>query len=182
MTDIWGLCRSPVFQSLSIVNLADTWNTPHNIFFYIEFTWLNIPIYVILMKFWINHFILVNYQLNSIRILMKVKNTTELCCRMIISFCLKAVRPGTMHCSENERKKQKTSIIPICFLYILLFLKPLFLKTNDVKHKYDQLIFDKGVKEMECRNIILFNRWCWNSQTSTCKINLDTDLNTLNIN
>lgn len=127
------------------------------------------------MKFWINHFILVNYQLNSIRILMKVKNTTELCCRMITSFCLKAVRPGTMHCSENERKK-KTSIIPICFLYILLFLK-----TNDVKHKYGQLIFDKGVKEMECRNIILFNRWCWNSQTSTCKrINLGTDLNTLN--
>lgn len=178
MTDIWGLCHSSVFQSLSIVNLADTWNTPHNIFFYIEFTWLNIPIYVILMKFWINHFILVNYQLNSIRILMKVKNTTELCCRMITSFCLKAVRPGTMHCRENERKKQKTSITPICFLYILLFLK-----TNDVKHKYDQLIFDKGVKEMECRNIILFNRWCWNSQTSTCKrINLDTDLNTLNIN
>ena len=63
-----------------------------------------------------------------------------------------------MHCRENERKKQKTSITPICFLYILLFLKPLFLKTNDVKHKYDQLIFDKGVKEMECRNIILFNR------------------------
>ena len=58
-----------------------------------------------------------------------------------------------MHCRENERKKQKTSITPICFLYILLFLK-----TNDVKHKYDQLIFDKGVKEMECRNIILFNR------------------------
>ena len=42
--------------------------------------------------------------------------------------------------------------------FVLLFLKPLFLKTNDVKHKYDQLIFDKGVKEMECRNIILFNR------------------------
>lgn len=102
------------------------------------------------MKF---YFILVNYQLNSIRILMKVKNTTELCCRMITSFCLKAVRPGTMHCSENERKKQKTSIIPMCFLYILLFLK-----TTDVKHKYGQLIFDKGVKEMKYRNIILFNR------------------------
>lgn len=26
-------------------------------------------------------------------------------------------------------------------------------------------------------NIILFNRWCWNNQTPTCKrINLDTDL------
>lgn len=173
------MCHSPVFQSLSIVNLADTWNTPHNIFFYIEFTWLSIPIYVILMKL---YFILVNYQLNSIRILMKVKNTTELCCRMITSFCLKAVRPGTMHCSENERKKQKTSIIPMCFLYILLFLKTLFLKTTDVKHKYGQLIFDKGVKEMKYRNIILFNRWCWNSQTSTCKrINLDTGLNTFNI-
>lgn len=173
------MCHSPVFQSLSIVNLADTWNTPHNIFFYIEFTWLSIPIYVILMKF---YFILVNYQLNSIRILMKVKNTTELCCRMITSFCLKAVRPGTMHCSENERKKQKTSIIPMCFLYILLFSKTLFLKTTDVKHKYGQLIFDKGVKEMKYRNIILFNRWCWNSQTSTCKrINLDTGLNTFNI-
>lgn len=81
------------------------------------------------------------------------------------------------HALPWKWKKKKTSIIPICFLYILLFLK-----TNDVKHKYDQLIFDKGAKEMECRNIILFNRWCWNSQTSTCKINLDTDLNTLNIN
>ena len=63
-----------------------------------------------------------------------------------------------MHCSENERKKQKTSIIPMCFLYILLFSKTLFLKTTDVKHKYGQLIFDKGVKEMKYRNIILFNR------------------------
>lgn len=28
--------------------------------------------------------------------------------------------------------------------------RPILLKTNDVEHKYGQLIFDRGAKEMEC--------------------------------
>jgi len=44
-------------------------------------------------------------------------------------------------------------------------------------HKYGQLIFDKSIKTMQRSKDSLFNKWCWNNWTSTCKkVNLDTDL------
>ena len=36
-------------------------------------------------------------------------------------------------------------------------------------HKYSQLIIDKGAKAIEESKASLFDKWCWNNWTSTCK-------------
>ena len=36
-------------------------------------------------------------------------------------------------------------------------------------HLYSQLIFDRGSKHIQCIRDRLFNKWCWENWTDTCR-------------
>src|SRR3712207_7790389 len=46
----------------------------------------------------------------------------------------------------------------------------LFRSSPEIKsHIYRQLIFNKGANNIQWRNESLFNKWCWENWTATCK-------------
>lgn len=42
-------------------------------------------------------------------------------------------------------------------------------ETPEIDPQNSQLIIDKGAKAIQRRKDSLFNQWCWNNSTFTCK-------------
>ena len=42
-------------------------------------------------------------------------------------------------------------------------------KPRDKSHTYWHLVFDKGIKNIQWRKDNLFNKWCWENWSTTCK-------------
>ena len=123
------------------------------------------------------------YRCNAIRIKLPIAFFTELE-QKIFNICVETQKTPNSQSNFEEEKLSWRNQTP----YFRLYYKATVIKTvwywhknrnigqwNRIEspeinpHTYGHLIYDKGGKNIQWRKESLFNNWCWEKWTATCK-------------
>ena len=98
--------------------------------------------------------------------------------KVIINFIYRGKRPILSNTILKEKNNGEQTLLDFKTYYKSTVTKTVCywqridrsMESSEIDpHKYSQLIFDKVAKAILWSKDSLFNKWCWNNWTSTCK-------------